>query len=312
MSHPEQLRMPADTQHSATIVNGVSRIGYMAGGQAARWRDEDFPTLLTEKAHAFMRQHQDQPFFLYFSFHDIHVPRIVAPQFEGVSEMGPRGDAIAQMDWVTGQLVAELERLGLAENTLLIFSSDNGPVLDDGYGDMAIERLGEHDPAGGLRGGKYSVYEAGTRVPTLAWWPGRIQPGTSDALLTQVDLYASLAALTGQALDKGEAPDSYETLAAWLGERPQGREEMLEEAFTYGLRQGPWKYIMPQPQPEPGWFATKGVSAGFQTQPQLYDLSQDRAEATNVAADHPERVAAMGARLDSLLQRDGSRPGWQP
>jgi arylsulfatase A len=217
LSHPELLRMEADTQHSATIVKGISRIGYMAGGEAALWKDEEFPDLLTQKAKAFMEQHKDEPFFLYFSFQDIHVPRVPNPRFVGKSEMGPRGDAIVQMDWVTGELIKTLEELGIAENTLVIFTSDNGPVLDDGYADQAVELVGDHKPAGPFRGGKYSAYEGGTRVPTIAYWPGVIQAGESEALLSQVDLYASLAKLTGQELNPEEAPDSEDMLAAWLG-----------------------------------------------------------------------------------------------
>ncbi|MGV3540138.1 MAG: sulfatase-like hydrolase/transferase, partial [Rufibacter sp.] len=176
LSNPELLTMPADTQHSETIINGVSRIGYMAGGKAARWKDEEFPILFTQKAKAFITQNKEKPFFLFFSLHDIHVPRIIHPNFKGKSQMGPRGDAIVQTDWVTGELVKSLKELGLAENTLLIFTSDNGPVLNDGYSDKAEELVGEHKPGGPYRGGKYSAYEAGTRVPTIAYWPGTIKP----------------------------------------------------------------------------------------------------------------------------------------
>src|SRR5262249_15913252 len=139
-------------------------------------------------------------FFLYFATHDIHVPRVPHPRFAGKTEMGPRGDAIAEFDWSVGQLLDALERLGLMRNTLVVLSSDNGPVVDDGYQDDAVTRLGGHEPAGPLRGGKYSLFEGGTRVPFLASWPARIKPGSSDALVCQVDLLASLAALVGRSL----------------------------------------------------------------------------------------------------------------
>ncbi|MBV6655405.1 MAG: sulfatase-like hydrolase/transferase, partial [Mameliella sp.] len=123
LSHPELLRMPADTQHSGTIINGVSRIGFMKGGKEAEFKDEDFPYTFPDKAISFMAKDAEQPFFLYYAFHDIHVPRIVHPQFEGKSKMGPRGDAILQMDWVTGQLMKALDSLGIADNTIVFFSS---------------------------------------------------------------------------------------------------------------------------------------------------------------------------------------------
>lgn len=132
--------------------------------------------------------------------------------------MGPCGDAIVQMDWMTGQIMAEPGRLGIEGETLVIFTSDNGPVLNDGYEDGAAEMLGSHKPGGPLRGGKYSAFEAGARVPTIAYWPGRIQPGTSAALMSQADLVASLGALAGASLPDDVAIDSRNLLGAWLGD----------------------------------------------------------------------------------------------
>lgn len=189
VEQPEGRKQWADRQHSDTIVNGISRIGFMAGGKKAEWVDEEFPDVFTGNALDFIRDNKDQPFFLFHSYHDIHVPRIPHPRFVGESEMGPRGDAIVQMDWMTGQIVKELKALGIEDDTLLIFTSDNGPVLDDGYGDEAVEKLGAHKPWGPFRGGKYSAYEAGARVPTIVSWPGRVSPGKNDALISQVDFF---------------------------------------------------------------------------------------------------------------------------
>ena len=172
---PELLKMGADLQHSATIINGISRIGWMSGGKSAEWIDEDFPFVFTDKAKAFIQESKDEPFMLFFPFSDIHVPRAPNKMFVGKTSMGRRGDAIVQMDWMTGQIVDELKKLGLYENTLIIFSSDNGPVLDDGYDDDAVEKLGSHDPSGPFRGGKYSAYEAGTRVTLIVTYPNRIK-----------------------------------------------------------------------------------------------------------------------------------------
>lgn len=292
--NPELLKMPADPQHSNTIVNGISRIGFMKGGESALWIDEDFPFVLVDKAKKFIESSEGRPFFLYFSLHDIHVPRVIHPDFVGKSSMGPRGDAIAQVDWCTEQLLVFLKEKGLDQNTLVIFSSDNGPVLDDGYTDQAVELLGEHKPAGIYRGGKYSAFEAGTRVPTIVYWPGVVQPGTSNALMHQVDLYASLAALTGQEMMPGDAPDSENHLDAWLGKSSEGRDVMLLEALsTFSVRKNQWKYIQPIQNNPPSWFANKNIESGLAEYDQLYDLEKDPGEHNNVAADHPELVSEL-------------------
>lgn len=300
--HPELLKIFADLQHSNSIVNGVSRIGYMNGGKNALWKDEDFPFVLTNKAKAFVTENKDCPFFLYLAFHDIHVPRVPNEQFVGKSTMGPRGDAIAQMDWCIGLLVKHFEELGLAENTLIIFSSDNGPVLDDGYTDKAVELLGDHHPAGQFRGAKYSIFEAGTRMPTIACWPGTVKPGVSDAVLSQVDLYASCARLVGQEIAQGDAPDSEDHLDAWLGKSNTGRKVLLEEAYTFALREGDWKYIMPRNRTTPEWMKNKNVESGLLNEPQLFNLKNDIGEKENVAATNPDVVQIMAKKLEAILK----------
>lgn len=307
LSAPDLLRMPADTQHSGTIVNGVSRIGFMGGGKSAYWKDEDFPDLLSEKAATFIKENKSQAFFLYFSFHDIHVPRIVHERFLGKSPMGPRGDAIAQMDWVTGQIVKTLEEEGLANNTLIIFTSDNGPVLNDGYGDQAVESLGEHKPSGIFRGGKYSIYEAGHRVPTIAYWPSKIQTGESTALWNQVDLMASLSKLTGFSLSEQEAIDSEEMLAVILGTSTKGRKTMFSEAFTHAYRDGNWKYIAPTKQAHTWIKAVKNIEGGVSTKAQLYNLEEDPGEQNDLAEQYPEKVKEMQAALDQIISKTNGK-----
>ena len=300
LSHPEMLKQPADTQHSGTITNGISRIGFMTGGNKARFVDEDFPFVLSEKAFDFMEKNKDHPFFLYFSFHEIHVPRLPNEKFVGATSMGPRGDAIAQMDWVTGQLIAKLEELGIDENTLVIFSSDNGPVLNDGYEDQAVELLGDHKPAGPFRGGKYSIFEGGNRMPTITYWPGKIDHSVNDALWSQVDVFASIAALIDQEVPDKAAPDSKNMLDIMLGESTKGRKILLEEAFTFGLRKGKWKYIEPTEQ-EHAWIVDiKNIEGGISIEPQLYNLETDPGETTNLAGEYPKLVIEMDSILQSL------------
>jgi len=159
--------------HDQTIVNGISRIGYMTGGRGALWRDEDMADVYARKAVAFIEQQRQKPFFLFFATHDPHVPRRPHPRFVGRTGMDPRGDAIIQADWCVGEVLTALDRLKLTRDTLVVFTSDNGPVVDDGYQDEAVEKLGSHRPAGPFRGGKYSLFEAGTRVPFISSSGGR-------------------------------------------------------------------------------------------------------------------------------------------
>ena len=299
--NPELMRYKADSQHSKTIVNGVSRIGHMAGGESALWVDEEFPDVFSAKAAEFIRANKDRPFFLFHSFHDIHVPRLPNPRFKGKSTMGPRGDAIAQTDWIVGALVSELEELGIDDHTLLIFTSDNGPVLNDGYEDQAVELLGEHKPAGRLRGSKYSAFEGGTRVPTITYWPGSVRPGSSDALVSQLDIYASIAMLVGVELGDNEAADSRDQLDVWLGQSDIGREYLVEESVGgLVLRYGGWKYIPGMENPRKGT-NTKGIEVGFAKVPQLYDLSTDIGEQVNLAAENPELVSTLHVQFERIV-----------
>lgn len=302
LENEESLKMRADTQHSGTVINGISRIGFMSGGQSAYWKDEEFPNVLTSKAKNFITQHKNEPFFLYFSLPDIHVPRAPNKKFVGSTAMGPRGDAIVQMDWMTGQIMKKLKELNLDQNTLIIFSSDNGPVLDDGYTDQAATKIGSHKPAGNFKGGKYSAYEGGTRVPTIAYWPGIIAPGVSDALISQVDFFASLAKLVGiEITNKATAPDSFELLDVLMGKSKKGRDMLILEAFTMSLRIGNYKYIAPQTKPTPSWLANKDVASGLQKTPQLYNLSVDPQEENNLAVQLPEKTKELANQLNKLM-----------
>lgn len=296
----DRLKQDWSHGHNSTIVNGISRIGWMTGGQQARWVDEDMADVITTKALQFIeKQHQDR-FFLFFSTHDIHVPRVPHSRFAGKSGMGPRGDAILQMDWCVGAILAKLDELDLADETLVIFSSDNGPVLDDGYVDFANEKLGDHDPAGGLRGGKYSSFEAGTRVPMLVRWPGRVEAGSvSGALFGQVDLVASLAALVGVDLADSACEDSRNHLGTLLGTSVEGRPHLIHEAGQLSLRMGKWKYLPPHRTREQmgPWSRVKVEPPGM-----LFDTEVDRGERQDVAAEHPEVVEQAKELLKVIRQ----------
>ena len=307
IKNPELLRYPSDEFHGKTIVNGVSRIGYMSGGNSARFRDETVPYQMLNKARLFIDENKEQPFFLYFSFHDIHVPRLPDARFAGVTKMGVRGDAIVQMDYITGEIIKHLEKRGVSENTIIVFSSDNGPVLDDGYTDQSVELLGNHQPAGPFRGNKYSAYEAGTRVPTIVYWPGTIQTGKSDALLTQTDLYASIAELIGHQLSEKEAPDSYAMWNTFAGKSTKGRDFLLEESVTLSLRYGNYKYIHPSNK-KASWIKDqKNIESGVSTKPQLFNLSKDIGESVNIAEKNEELVKKMQAEIERILHNEVTR-----
>ena len=296
--NPGLLRMHPSHGHDQTIVNGISRIGYMTGGKAALWTDEDMGDVFTRRAVSFIERHRAAPFFLMYASHEPHVPRVPHPRFAGATPMGPRGDAIAQLDWSVGEILSTLDRLDLARNTLVLFTSDNGPVVDDGYRDEAVEKLGDHGPAGAFRGGKYSAFEGGTRVPFVVRWPARVKPGVSDALVSQVDLLASFAAMVDRLLPSGAGPDSQNMLDALLGTSRTAREHLVEQAGTLAIRQGRWKYIAPGKGPRVN--QNTNIELGNDPLPQLYDLANDPGERTNLAASQPEKARELGALLDQI------------
>jgi arylsulfatase A-like enzyme len=289
--------------HDQTIINGISRIGYMAGGVSARWTDEDMADVITERAETWITGQDRDPFFLFFSTHDIHVPRVPHQRFAGLSGMGARGDVILQFDWCVGAILDQLDSLQLRENTLVILTSDNGPVIDDGYHDQAVEMLGDHTPSGPFRGGKYSAFEAGTRVPFIVRWPGVVEPGVSDAMVSQIDLMASLAAIVGAPMPAGAAPDSFDESDVLLGQTEDGRHYVVEHAAsgTLSIISEGWKYI--EPSNAPRYNKNTNIELGNDTVPQLYHLEENIGERQNLARKMPEKTAEM-AELMEAVRRD--------
>jgi len=210
--NPELLSMKWHHGHNGSIVNGVPRIGFMKGGTKAQWSDIDMADEFLHQAKKYISTVKEKPFFLFYTLQQPHVPRTPHPRFEGKSGMGPRGDAIIEADWCIGQIYAHLEENNLLENTILILSSDNGPVLNDGYYDDAVEKLGDHTPSGDLRGGKYSLFEAGTRVPFITYWKGKIKPQVTDAMVSQIDFLNSIASLIGSEIRSKDGMDLSDVL----------------------------------------------------------------------------------------------------
>lgn len=303
--NPELLyNLHPSNGHDMSIVNGISRIGFMKGGGKALWKDENIADSITVHAIDFIKQHKDEPFFMYFATNDVHVPRFPHDRFRGKNPMGLRGDAIAQFDWTVGQLMETLDQLGLTENTLIILSSDNGPVVDDGYKDKAEELLNGHTPSGPWRGNKYSAFEGGTAVPVIVRWPQKIKKtGDSDVLMSQIDWLASLGALINARLPKGSAPDSYDRLGNLIGTDKTDRPWIVEQSMnhTLSVRTKDWKYIEPNDDPTTFMKAEK-IETGNLNVPQLYEMEKV-SEQENVAEKYPEKVFELQTILRQVRNK---------
>ena len=311
-SHRATLKMDWSHGHNATIHNGISRIGFYTGGKTARFRDEDLGDKWIEKANTWIEAHRAQPFFLFFASHDLHVPRMPHERFHGATKLGFRGDSIAEFDWSVGELMKTLDRLGLAEKTLIVLCSDNGPVMDDGYKDGALEQRGDHRAGGPYRGGKYSVYEGGTRTPFITRWKGRIQPGVSAEVVSTIDLAASLAALTGTALPADACGDSIDVSGALLGKPgAKGRDHYVQQdnggTGNFGFRVGDWKLVRYETKFANNEIVEQPLQRTPAPQFQLFDLAKDPGEKTDVFAKNPEVGENLKARLAAIVAATRSR-----
>ncbi len=307
--NPGLLKLKHTHGHDNTIVNGVGRIGWMTGGKAARWVDEDMADTYTKKAIGFIEQNKGGPFFLYLATHNIHVPRVPNTRFKNASQCGIRGDSIQELDDCVGKMLATLERLKLVDNTLVIFSSDNGGVWDDGYEDMGSA---EHKMNGALHGTKGTVWEGGHRVPFIARWPGKIKPGSeSDALIALLDLPATFAGLTGEKVPADACRDSFNVLPALLGEKtgpPLRPHFVAHNGGTQGpfaVRAGQWKLITAG---RGGYGQAAKSDAKNPSVPQLFNLADDLAETKNLATERPEKAKELADLLSKLREQGRSRP----
>jgi len=295
--NPEMLKIHPSHGHNMSIHNGIGRIGFMKGGKAALFIDENMADDFLLEAKNYITDHKNEPFFLFYSLHQPHAPRVPHPRFAGKSGLGPRGDVILEADWDVGQLLDHLEVLGLSENTIVIFSSDNGPVLDDGYQDDAVIKIGKHTPSGSLRGGKYSLFDAGTHVPFMVRWKGTIKPGISDALVCQMDFTASFAAMTKQ---ENKTIDSENVLDALLGRSDVGRENLiLGQNNITAFREGDWILIPPHKGPK---MTNKfvNIETGRDSIYQLYNIKDDEGQQDNLALELPDKVKEMEQVLNKI------------
>ena len=312
ITHRETLKMDWSEGHNGTIHNGISRIGFYTGGHAARFRDEDLADKWVEKSVQWIESVRSKPFFLFFASHDLHVPRIPHERFQGATSLGFRGDSIVQLDWCVGELMKTVERLGLAENTLFVLCSDNGPVMDDGYKDLALEKRGDHRAAGPWQGGKYSIHEGGTRTPFITHWKGRIPSGVSEETVCTIDLATSFAALTGVTLAPDTFPDSFEVMDALLGKPgAKGRDHLIQQdngqAGNYGFRAGNWKLQRHDSRRTRNRTVEQPLADTPAPRYQLFDLSKDPGETTDVTASHPDVAERLKNQLAQLISAGRSR-----
>ena len=302
LKNPELTTMKWHHGHNGSIVNGVPRIGYMKGGEKARWSDIDMADHFLEKAQEYINKNKDKPFFLFYTLQQPHVPRTPHPRFEGTSGMGPRGDVIVEADWCIGELYKTLESEGILDNTLIIFSSDNGPVLNDGYYDDAVEKLGDHTPSGGLRGGKYSLFEAGTRVPFITYWRGKIKPGISNEIISQIDLFNSISKIVGIEYKSKDGIDFSDLI---INNKGQGREELILEASTRtAYRKGDW--VMIPPYRGPSISKNVNIELGNSIDFKLYNLKEDPSQKSDLSKKEPEKLMEMIASFVKIRGRDFS------
>lgn len=295
--HPELLKLKELLDHDQTIVNGIGRIGYMTGGTKALWKDEEMAELFTGKAVNFIRKNSQKPFFLYFATHNIHEPRVPGARFKGSSECGVYGDIIQELDWSVGEITNTLKELHLEKNTLIVFLSDNGPKVAQGYDDGGLQNLNGHQPAGVLQGEKNSLYEGGTRTPFIVKWPAKIKPSVSDAPVSFIDLFASLSNLLSYNLKEGEAPDSRDALPVFLGQaKKTNHNEVLvqDNDGRLALRKGDWKFIPVESYP---WLKSD----------QLFNLKDDISEKVNIAKQYPKIVEEFQMRIKEIIKSKGLR-----
>jgi arylsulfatase A len=275
------------------------------GPMAAGWRMDRVMPTLTERAVAWLdaQRGSQQPFFLYFPFTSPHAPIVPTEEFVGKSQAGGYGDFVVQTDWTVGQVLAALDRNGFAENTLVIFTADNGP---EGYAYPRVRNF-QHRSMGPLRGLKRDIWEGGHRVPMIVRWPGQVAADTvSSALTSQTDLFATLAAAVGSELPQGAGPDSLNQLAVWTGQQSHVRQSMVHNTFAnhYAVRQAEWLYI-DAPSGEvtkvPAWFAeAEGLLADHAHPGALYDLRTDLGQRHNLFAQHPEKVTELKRLLAQI------------
>lgn len=290
LTNPEMVKMPWHHGHNMSIVNGIPRIGYMKGGKAAKWKDDKMAEYFLGLAENYLDTiPEGKPFFLYYGLHQPHVPRVPNKAFKGKSGLGARGDVILEADWCVGEIIGYLEKKGLLENTIVIFTSDNGPVMQDGYYDGAADYYYVHDPSNGMRGGKYSLFDGGAHIPLFVMWKDHVKPGYSDAFMSQLDFFASFANIIGAEMPGGT--DSCDYSDVLLGKSSKGRKYLLLEAKKrLCYRKGDYVLIPPYKGKK---IDKTGTEIGNLEDYALYNIRKDKHQDRDLSAAKPRLFNKM-------------------
>jgi arylsulfatase A-like enzyme len=289
----DMLKKSAETKVPVVPLLRDEKIVELMDGEGQRRMVE----LYTKEAVGFIGRNKDKPFYLYFAHNAIHTPIYPGAAFAGKSQNGRFGDWVEEVDWSVGQVLDALRSQGLDKDTLVVFTSDNGPWLTKGT---------DGGSAGPLRGGKGSTWEGGVRVPTLAWWPGRVPAGSvNDAVAATIDLLPTFVSLAGGTVPATPAIDGRDITSILLGQSKESAREAHYYFASYDLqavRQGRWKLAL-SPQPEGMGKQAAKTPAGMR----LYDLDAEIGERTDVAAQHPEVVAKLKALADKMAAEIGGK-----
>jgi arylsulfatase A len=305
----DKLVTPPDTMMDTKLWKPIKEGNWECrpGPMVTGWDPYQVLPTLAEKGEQYLKSQQagSQPFFLYFAFPCPHAPIIPNDQYDGRSEAGPYGDFVVEMDEVVGRLLSALDDAGLAENTIVVFTADNGP---EHYAYARYSKF-EHWSAEPFRGLKRDIYEGGHHVPFLIKWPGAIRAGqTTNALVSQVDLMATFASIVGYELPDGAAQDSHDMLPFLQGTSPTIRTHHVHNTNkgSYALRSGNWLLIDDTTgyvsKVNPAWLTARGYPIEDNSPVELYDLSVDIGQRNNLAADRPELVEQLRATLKSIRE----------
>ncbi len=318
---------------TATQVHPNKGKNRFTGGVEAHklYKDDELGIKMAEESVNWIKKNKKNPFFLYLASPHIHHPFTPNERFKGTSKAGIYGDYIQELDWIVGEVMSTLKKEGLDDNTLVMFTSDNGGMFNQAA--RAAWDMG-HCLNGELLGFKFGVWEGGHRVPFIARWPKHIKAGSkSDQLISNIDMVATMAGLTGYELQEGEGVDSYNMLEALTGNpKTMLREEMKHTAWRkshQSLRMGDWVYI--PARSSGGWNNNKpkvnawggplaveyagrknsdienGKIKADAPKAQLYNLKTDKAQTTNVIKEHPEIAQKMAKRLQAILKSKSTR-----
>lgn len=292
--NPELLTLLPHLGHDGTIVNGISRIGWMSGGTKALWKDEEMMDVFLGKTIDFIKKQHDKPYFLYYATHNAHEPRVPSARFKGKSKAGIYGDVIEEFDYIVGEVIKTLKESGDYDNTIIIVSSDNGPMIKEGYQDGGLENLNGHNPYSILRGEKGTLNEGGTRVPFIFSWPQKVKKGfVQEQPFCFLDMLATFNGMLDFQQDKQQMNDSKDGSPLFFDSEAASYRPYLvvqNNGRNIAVRSGDWKWIPAQKN---------------QNQ-ELYDLKNDPSELHNLQYPYYQVINELNNSVIELFQAEGN------